>query len=235
MRKDSTGSILTKLGALVAFGAFIIGGGYLMYNGYGDEEWTTFALGSGMLAVGFFLIGVLGQFIIRYDRDGTIKGLSPLDCVKAGLLIMFIASSIAFLGVSIFIWIDRDLWQIGIAGIAEFAIMLIIAIEISIDFQTNGATKRVMKDTDATEHKGVIVGIEPRFPIILFFKKIYMIYRYTVQINDAKSSAFLKRGNKLRRMLDRDARVTVKFNPEKPRNCAILDVCDAADEPAESD
>lgn len=220
--KETKGSIIVKLCAIATFIVFIAGGGFALYSGYDTEDWRLFALGCGMLAFGFFLMGVLSQPLMRYERGGSLSGLSPRDCIKAGLLVMFLASCLVFFGLGIMLWIGRGLWRIGVAGIAAFIIMIFIAIEISVDYQTNGATRRVKADPHAKEYMGVVTFVEPRFPIMLFFKTVYLFYRYTVEIDGVKSSAFLKRGNKLRRGLDIDCRVTVKFNPERPLNCAII-------------
>lgn len=223
MSKNTKGYILWQLGALAAFLIFI-GGGVFMYNSSDNEQWGLFAVGCRMLAVGFYLIGVFGQMIMRSQRHGSPEPVVIKELLKAGLMITVLASCVVFFGISVMLWVSRGMWQIGLAGVVVIIVMTIVAINISIDYQTNGAARRVKKDPNATEHSGVVIAVKPRFPIILFFKTVYMFYEYIIEVDGKKSSAYLKRSNKIAKGLDEGGLVTVLFDSERPRYCAITEI-----------
>ncbi|MDE7464640.1 MAG: hypothetical protein K2M48_06380 [Clostridiales bacterium] len=221
--KETKGSIAVKLLAVAAFIGFIGGGGYIMYYTYVDGNWRLFTGGCCLLALGFFSIGVLGQLIMRYEKNGSLVGLSPLDCLKAGFMAMCFASALVFVALSIMAWVEHGLWQLGVSGIVMIVVMIIAAIEVSIRFQTDGATKKVKKNRAAVHYVGKVVAINPHMPIMVFFKTIYLFYEYVIEVDGTRSKAFLRRGSKLRNGLVEGSEVVVLFDPKQPKNCAITE------------
>ncbi|MDE6294291.1 MAG: hypothetical protein K2L88_06705, partial [Clostridiales bacterium] len=99
--KEPIGSIIVKIVTLVAFVVCIIGGMYVMYYSYNDENWRLFIGGSCLLAFGFYLMGALCQLIMRYETHGSLDGLSLHDCLLSALIVMYFASSLFFFAISI--------------------------------------------------------------------------------------------------------------------------------------
>ena len=222
--KESIGSIIVKLLTLVAFIVFIIGGVYVMYYSYNDENWLLFAGGYCLLAFGFYLMGLLCQLIMRYERHGSLDGLSPHDCLLSAFMVMYFASSIIFFGISIIAWVDRGLWQVGVAGIASFVVMIIIAIEVSIRYQMdNNAPKKVKKNPNAVKQSGKIIAVLGRFPIQII-KWFPLIHVCIIDIDGVTSMAFIRHTNRLRKGLSVGSEVEVLFDPNNPKYCNILSI-----------
>lgn len=222
MKKETKGSIAAKLGAIVVFLGCIVGGGYLAYSGYEADDIRLIILGGALLVLGFFLMGILGQIIMRYEHDGGLVGLTVVDCIKAGGMVAFFAACLVFGGVGIMLWVSDGKWIFGVAGIAVLVIMIIVAIDVSIRFQTDGAEKKVKRDKNATEHFGVVTKINPRFPMFVLNKAVPLFCEYIVEVDGKKSKAFIRRGNKLFKQVAEDHKVRVLFNPDRPLNCAII-------------
>lgn len=220
--KEPIGSIIVKLVTLVAFVVFIIGGMGAMYYSYNDENWWLFAGANCWLAFGFYLMGALCQLIMRYETHGSLDGLSPSDCLLSAFITMYVVSSIFFFVISIIAWVDRGLWQLGIAGIASFVVMMIVTIEVGIRYKMdNNAPKKVKKNPDAVKHSGKIIGIFGRFPIQIF-KWFPLVHACLIDIDGVTSTAFIRHTSKIRKSLTIGSDVNVLFDPKKPEYCVIL-------------
>ena len=220
--KETIGSIIVKLLTLATFVVLIIGGMCGMYYSYTDENWWLFAVACCMLTLGFYAMGILCQLIMRYENHGSLEGLSPLDCLVSATITMYFASTIIFSGFGIMVWMDRGLWQAGIAGIADLVVMIIVAIEVGIRYKMdNNAPKKVKKNPNAVRHSGKIISINGRMPImiIVWFP---LIHEYLIEIDGVKSTAFIRHTSKLWKGLTVGSKVNVLFDPEQPKYCVIL-------------
>lgn len=225
--KEPIRSIIVKLLTLVAFVVLIIGGVYVMFSSYMSENWRSFAGGCCILAFGFYIMGVLLPLFVRYEKYGSLDGLSPLDCLSTAFWAMIIFSLFIFFVVSIFGWVERGLWKLGIVGIASFILFMIIAIEVTIRYKMdNNAPKKVKKNPDAVKHSGTVFAVFGRLPIQII-KWFPLVHTYLIDIDGVTSTAFIRHTSKLWKSLTIGSEVNVLFDPKQPKYCVIL--------PAESD
>ena len=220
--KEPIGSIIVKLLTLVTFVVLIVGGMYGMYYSYTGENWWLLAVACCMLALGCYAMGILCQLIMRYERNGSLEGLSPLECLSTAFWAMIIFSLFAFFVVSIFGWMDRGLWKLGVIGIASFILFMIAAIEVGIRYKMdNNAPKKVKKNPDAVKHSGTIFAVFGRFPIQII-KWFPLVHTYLIDIDGVTSTAFIRHTSKLWKSLTIGSEVNVLFDPKQPKYCIIL-------------
>ncbi len=223
---EKTSGIILKLIAAVAFLGGIVGGGYLAVTGFGSDDFKKAAVGLAIVVGAVFVIACLVPWIARADGHADWEAeegrTTVLSSIKTGLMFTFFAAVLIFVFIGIYFWVARDMWQLGVAAVAALFIMIIIAIEVSIRFQTKHS-RIVMKSKNAEDRIGKITSVSGQFPILFFGAKKYFIKVYTVEIDGIKSQAFLRASNRLAKRLCTGAEVNVKIIPKYPRYCAICD------------
>ncbi|MCI8434707.1 MAG: hypothetical protein HFK10_01940 [Clostridia bacterium] len=222
--------IFVKLLAAVAFLGGIGGGGYCMYVGLADTLDLPQLLGGAALFIGgVFVVGCLVPQIAhrdgQADREKDEGRVTALVCLKVGLTAVFFAAFILFTFIGIVLWWQYGLWQLGVAAIGAFLCMLLIAVVWSIRWQMRGSRK-ARSDPNASETVGTVQSVAPQFTVLLFGKNCHLICRYTVDIDGTLTTGFLRKSDRLAKRLRPGSRIKIRFNPERPRYCAILATSD---------
>lgn len=224
--KEKTIGIVLKLIAVAVFIGGIIGGGYLAYNALTGESYTPeyFAVGIALVLFSVFVIASIVPWIAHFDghADWEIEEgkVNVAGSLKAGLTFTFFAACLVFVFIGISAWMSKGIWQLGIAAIAVLVLMIIIATEASIRFQTR-ESRRVEKDKNATLYSGRIISIDSQFGIFLFGKTKHFIRVFILEIDGVKSKALIRSSSRYAKNLFEGDTVTVLFNPRRPRYCAI--------------
>ncbi len=218
--------IFVKLLAGVAFLGGIGGGGFLLYSGLADGLYWPHLLGGAALFLGgATLVGGLAPQIAHLDRKADWEqdegSVTPLVCVKVGLTAFLFVGLLLFTFIGIVLWWQYGIWQLGVAAIGAFLCMLLIAVVWSIRWQMRGSRK-ARSDPNASETVGTVQSVAPQFSISLFGKNCYLICRYTVDIDGTLTTGFLLKRDRLAKCLRPGSRIKIRFNPKRPRYCAIL-------------
>lgn len=214
--------ILLKVGAIVSFLVFVVGGGALAYSGFRIGKFSRVGVGAAVLLLGIFLTAVLAAHIARAEGNKDVRGLTFAGSLKAGAMFTLFAAFLINLAAGLFAWIEYGLWIWGIAGIIGFIVMIIIAVEISVRWQT-GAVKKVLADPDAEEFTGRVTSISAHFRIEIFGKKKVFFYKYYVDVSGESTISFLRSRDKMSMSLRGGDTVRIKMNPAKAEYCAILE------------
>lgn len=229
--------ILIKLLAAVAFLGGIGGGGFLLYGGLADGlYWPQLLGGAALFLGGATLVGGLAPQIAHLDNIADWEQdegpVTPLVCVKVGLTAFLFVGILLFTFIGIVLWWQYGLWPLGIAAIGTFVCMLLIAIVWSMRWQMRGSRK-ARSDPNASETVGTVQSVTPQFPILLFGKHCHLICRYTVNADGKPTTGFLRKRDRLAKHLRPGSRVKIRFNPARPRYCAILETADMRPEAEE--
>lgn len=215
-------SIALKIGALISFIGGIVVGFALIAKGVDTDDTQFAALGMALTALGVFVTAVLVQYIARHDGDSDYKTLTFGKSLLVGLMFTYMGMSMIFFCVGIACWSMYGYWQVGVCGVVAFVVMMFVAVEISIRYQTWGS-RCVLKDSDATEYTGKIKSIEGKFPIFVIGKTFCLIKKYYIEIDGIYPIALLRSSDKRAKYLFEGDSVKVRFNPSKPRYCAIIE------------
>ena len=217
--------IFVKLGALVSFLLFIVGGGAIAVSGLRADNLGRFGVGVGAAMIGIFLTAIFATYIAHSDGQREFAEWKISDALKAAGTFTFFAACIIFFAVSLYFWIEDGFWQLGVAGVLSLVIMVFIAIEWSVRWQT-GAVKKVLKDPDATEFTGRISSIKENFQIQILGSTKALFYTYYVDIGGTISQTFLRSKDFRAKKLKKGDSVKIKMNPEKTKYCAIIETAD---------
>lgn len=225
--------IVLKLLAAVAFLGGIVGGGYTAVSSItgGNDDLQTFAIGLVIVICAVFVIACLVPWIAHIDGHAdweASEGKTTIaTSIKTGLMTTFFVSILIFVFIGISFWAARGIWQLGVAAIAALLIMIVIAIEASIRFQTRHS-RNILKNKSAEERIGRITSVRGKFPILLFGKDCYLIKVCVVETDGITSQAFMRASDKLAKRLYVGSEVKIKTGANG-KYCAIIDVAFAED------
>ena len=214
-----------KIGALISFLGLIGGGGVLAVSGIQTDNYGRFGFGVALAVIGIFVTAIFVTYIAHADGDHDFSEWTFSFALKSAGTFTFFAAILLFVGISVFFWISDGFWQLGVAGIVAFVLMIVIAVEWSIRWQTS-SVKKVLADPDAVEFTGRVRKAEGHFNIRIFGYTKVFFYKYFIEVSDTLSITFLRGRDPLSKKLKAGDTVKIKMNPEKMKYCAIIEKTD---------
>ncbi|MDE7181488.1 MAG: hypothetical protein K2O41_00465 [Clostridia bacterium] len=220
---NSPKSIMFKLCALFSFIVFCAGG-FMAFYGYSGESTPLFIAGIIVTVVGFYTTAVFAVYVGKHNGERDLHDITLFKAFKAAFMFSVLGGMLIFGGLAIILGIENGSWQLAVAGVCAIILMIVVGYLISLIWRKS-SMKKVKADKNATEYTGVIQSIQVAFMVSFLGSASRVTYRFNIKVEGHTAIAFVERNSPAyaNYVKNKSREVKVKFNPDKPQYCIVLE------------